>query len=307
MSYEDFVKNFNRIYVLRLLTDGGGEVWKKKVFTGEFKGESAGGCSTHPTWSNNPQFALTVDKPSKVFLNLSQPDLRYLHKQNPTAFVKSYDPIGTVVVKADTVDYKKTTLSPEERIAGSQFGGMRDNSLEFIAQPGIHHIIVPSSYHPGVEFPFELSIYTEHKADIKEITKVLPVIKLHGGWKGPTAGGCLNHPTFMKNPQFLLTVDKPGSVVITLTQELADKERPEAAGIYVFVGAAPGRIETKPPPSERAVSPKDFTDTVSVSETLQAKEGVNYIVMPTTFDPINRGFTLSVSSPDTTVKTFQLL
>ena len=29
---------------------------------------------------------------------------------------------------------------------------------------------------------------------------------LQSEWKGPTAGGCSNFPTFSQNPQFVLTV-----------------------------------------------------------------------------------------------------
>jgi len=292
---------------LRLLTDADGQVWKKQVFTGEFKGENAGGCTIHPTWANNPQFALTVDKPTKVFLNLSQPDLRYIHKVNPGEHGKEYEPIGVVVLKSDTIDYKKTSFTPDERVNGSQFGGMRDNSLEFVALPGYHHIIIPSTYAPGPEFKFELSIYTETKAEIREITKVLPIKKLHSGWKGPTAGGCLNEPTWLKNPQFLLEVEKTGTVLITLTQTLAEKEKPEAIGIYAFIRQTPDRVEVKPPQAERVLSAKEFPDVVTVSSSFQAKEGTYYVVMPTTFDPFNRDFTISASSPDTVVKTFSPL
>jgi Ca2+-binding EF-hand superfamily protein len=308
MSYEDFVKNYNRIYVLRLLVDSEGEAWKKKVFNGEFKGESAGGCTSNPTWHNNPQFALTVEKPTKVFLNFSQPDLRYVHKKKPEANEIQYHPIGTVVLAADTHDYKKTSVTAEERVAGSQFGGMRDNSLEFVAEPGVRHVIIPSAYHPGAEFEYELCIYTQYNADVREITKALPVKKINGVWKGPTAGGCQNQPTFLKNPQYELVVDAPGTVIISLTQELSGKQTPEATGIYVFKKDSAARVEVKPPAAERAVSPKDFTDSVSTSEKFQAKDGVHYIVMPTTFDPnVERGFILSVSSPDTTIKTFSLI
>jgi len=308
MSYDDFIQHYNRVYVARLLTDDAGQVWTKKTIFGEFKGENAGGCTTHPTFPNNPQISLTVDKPSRVFINLSQPDLRFLNKKNPGAFTKSYDPIGVVVFKSDTNKFKLSSFNPENRVAGSAFAGVRDNSLEFVAQPGHHHIIVPSTYHPGVELKYELDIYTEFKSDISEITTVLPVKKVNGEWKGPTAGGCLNEPTVLKNPQFLLEVEKSGEVHITLSQVLAEKQRPEAIGIYVFARHTPDHIDVKPPREERVVSSKEYLDTVTTSEKLEAKEGLHYIVLPTTFDAgINREFVLSVSSADTPIKTFRLI
>jgi hypothetical protein len=77
MNYQDFSARFNIIHVLRLLTDDVGEVWQKREFKNQWKGETAAGCTDHPNWHKNPQFALTTNQVSKVFVCLSQPDQRY--------------------------------------------------------------------------------------------------------------------------------------------------------------------------------------------------------------------------------------
>jgi len=306
ISFDDFVQHYNRIYVLRLYTDAEGEVWTKSSIFGEFKGESAGGCTAYPTWIGNPQYSLVATNPTKVFINLSQPDLRFATKKNPGVSGVAYEPIGIVILKDDNIAFKKTAYKVEERFAASQFGGVRDMSLEFTAQPG-NYIILPSTYNPGVEFRFELEVYTQFKVPIQEITHVLPSKTIKSGWKGNTAGGCVNNPTFLNNPQFLLELEKPGSVIANLRQELGPKDKPESIGIYVFTNTTPTRVEIKPPAAERVVNAKDFPDVAVVEEHFQANAGVHYIVMPTTFDPFTRDFVITVSSPDSQIKTFSLL
>lgn len=305
MSFNDFRANFNRIYVLRLMTDSEGEVWNKFDFHGEFNLETAGGCTNFASWVRNPQYGLTVSKPNtKVFLNFSQPDLRYVLKQNPATYRRPYDPVGIVVMKADHTNFKKTSFTQEDRVSTSLFCGMRDISLEFVAQPGINYVIMPCTFNPGVQFKFELTVYTEHKSKVFEITKDLPKKQLRSLWSGPTAGGCVNYPqTWLKNPQFLLEVNSNGTVIITLEQELTPNDQPECIGIYAFANRQqPARIERLMNPT---VSPKTFLNVVSCSEELKAAAGVYHIIMPTTFDPLNRGFSISVASPDTNIKTFR--
>lgn len=307
MSFDDFRKNFNRVYVLRLMTDSEGEVWNKFDFHGEFRGETAGGCTNFASWIKNPQYGLTVDKPNtKVFLNFSQPDLRYVMKQNPSTHRKQYDPIGIVVMKADHLNFKKTSFTQEDRVCTSLFCGMRDMSLEFIAQPGINYVIMPCTFNPGIAFKYELVVYTEFKGRVAEITKDLPKKTLRSLWNGPTAGGCVNYPkTWLNNPQFLLEVDTKGTVIITLEQELSPNEQPECIGIYAFANRQqPTRVDRLMNPT---VSPKTFLNVVSCSEEFQATPGVFHIIMPCTFDPLNRGFTLSVASPDASIRTFRLI
>jgi len=303
MVYEDFIKNFNRVYVLRLMTDDEGEVWYKSTFHGEFRGESAGGCTNNPTWPKNPQYGIKVSHHNtKVFINFSQPDLRYVTKQNPLAHRKSYPPIGVVVMTAPHLDYKKTTYFQDERVATSLFCGMRDNSLEFIADPG-NYIIMPCTFNPNIEFKFELAVYTEPKCPVFEITKTLPKKEIKGAWIGQSAGGCVNHiQTWLKNPQYLIKLDKRGTVIAELTQEIdPNVESPDCIGIYAF-GNRPNtqRITQVVNPT---VSPKTFLNVVTTSEQFTA-EPTNYIIMPTTFDPLERRFSLSVSSPDANIVQF---
>lgn len=305
MRFEDFLKNFNRIYVLRLMTDSKGEVWEKNQFEGEWKGETAGGCSNNPTWLKNPQYALTIKDPiNKVFINLSQPDLRYVLKTHPGNYKRQYDPIGIAVLKTNETNYKKTTSSNSDRIATSIFSGMRDMSLEFTGRPG-SYIIIPCTFNPNIELPYVITVYTEHPAPIAEVKAVMPKSGIAGAWHGRLAGGCVNHPaTWMNNPQFILYCDTPGNFAVTLEQQLSPNQEVECVGIYIFKTNKQRRIER---PGQLVVAPQTFENVLSVTENVRVEARQYYIIMPTTFDPVERKFQISVSSADARVGLFQAL
>eukprot|EP01113_Clastostelium_recurvatum_P024023 TRINITY_DN28668_c0_g1_i1.p1 TRINITY_DN28668_c0_g1~~TRINITY_DN28668_c0_g1_i1.p1 ORF type:complete len:179 (+),score=37.67 TRINITY_DN28668_c0_g1_i1:134-670(+) len=104
MCFEDFVTWFNRVQVLRLMTDDSGDVWQKFEFNSAWDDHTSGGCTNHATWSANPQYVVQVSRPNtKVFMCLSQPDLRTLLKANPTRYTKQFEAIGvTVMTSADS-------------------------------------------------------------------------------------------------------------------------------------------------------------------------------------------------------------
>lgn len=56
IALEDFVKQYNRFYVLRLFA----EDWRASVVKGEWKGVTAGGCGNFPTWKDNVQVSLLM-------------------------------------------------------------------------------------------------------------------------------------------------------------------------------------------------------------------------------------------------------
>jgi Ca2+-binding EF-hand superfamily protein len=299
MLFEDFLKHFNRIYVLRLMCDGEGEVWEKYDLHGEWKGESAAGCTNNPSWFNNPQYSLTIKEPNtKVFMNLSQYDLRYILKTNPSHYSKQYDPIGVLILQTDDPEYKKTSYAQQERVSTSLFCGVRDLSLEFMGQKG-HYIILPCTFAARIEMHYELCVYTEHPSKIAEVKATKPKKGIAGFWRGMYAGGCVNYSaTWMRNPQYLLVCEGNGTVNVTLEQDVTPPL--ECVGVYVFKSRGQQRI---PQPEQLILTPQTFDDVASVTEAFKVEARANYIIMPTTFDPVERGFQISVTA-DVKIATF---
>jgi hypothetical protein len=73
ISFEDFIIEFNKMYLCRLISD---TEYRKVSFHGKWRGKSAGGCANYPTWVNNPQYRLTVPKACEVIISVQQQDPR---------------------------------------------------------------------------------------------------------------------------------------------------------------------------------------------------------------------------------------
>jgi hypothetical protein len=75
MEFDDFVYHYDTVYLCRIFnTASGGDIWNSAKCEGEWKGESAAGCSLQARRkvNNNPQFKLTVTQVSDVVVTLRQ-------------------------------------------------------------------------------------------------------------------------------------------------------------------------------------------------------------------------------------------
>eukprot|EP01113_Clastostelium_recurvatum_P012032 TRINITY_DN1619_c0_g1_i9.p1 TRINITY_DN1619_c0_g1~~TRINITY_DN1619_c0_g1_i9.p1 ORF type:complete len:881 (+),score=169.87 TRINITY_DN1619_c0_g1_i9:70-2712(+) len=298
MEFGDFVKNFNHITILRLLTDDKGEKWHKHVIKSEWTPDTAGGCGNHPSWSTNPQYAITAASSlSRVFVALSQPDKRFKAASGGGASSdRKYEALGITVYEAKDVRYKKE--DSEDKICVSGFLSSRDVSFEFIVPAGKTYLIVPSTFQPKITSPFELLLYSQKSIKIHEIKTSVPWKEVSGRWSGVSAGGCMNHPgTCFNNPQYLLTLDKPTSLKIKLTQETSPKQKMESIGVYIFKAASRDkRVDRGVAPP--VYSPPAFLGAASFHGEVQlADSATPYVVMPCTFTAgVERAFTLSLVS-----------
>lgn len=69
----------------------------KHKIQGEWKGVTAGGCSNHDTWRNNPQYLLSLKQKTTVHILLAQPELRSREQK------KQYPHIGFYVAKTTSM------------------------------------------------------------------------------------------------------------------------------------------------------------------------------------------------------------
>lgn len=162
----------------------------------------------------------------------------------------------------------------------------------FVAQKG-SYIILPCTFSPRIEMPFELCVYTQHHSKIFEVKAIKPKNGISGVWRGPFAGGCVNYgSTWMNNPQFLLVCESNGTATITLEQPTTPQPM-ECIGVYIFRSRGQQRLRQ---PEQLVRTPATFDDVVSVVETIKVEAHANYIIMPATFDPADRTFQISVSA-----------
>jgi len=159
MDFNDFSTQFNKLYILRALTDEIGVTWKRLDYIGEWKGETAGGCLNNPTWNKNPQIHLKCNADSRIFVSVRQPDLRMVNHKTPL-----YKAIGfAVLVKGDSTDKKKEKVVKTDLVTMSPFFAGREISAEFTVKANVDYVVIPSYFEKGVESPFYLSVYSTCK------------------------------------------------------------------------------------------------------------------------------------------------
>jgi len=156
---------------------------------GSWKGESAGGGITNPTWRWNPQFILQLnDKTDNITIKLDQIEDNH---------------IGFYITKPD--EKKKRLLNIRNKlIAKSGFFSYKSVTLQINLEPG-DYIVIPSTLDPKNEGNFTIS--TSHGTITKfDEKKEYYEISKNGEWKGLSAGGCKNHKSFKHNPQYHILV-----------------------------------------------------------------------------------------------------
>jgi hypothetical protein len=147
MSFEDFVKYFDTIYVC-----GFNSVqWCSAIISGDWRDVTAGGCDNYgnPLWRNNNQFFLVLPQRSTLTVILSQPEIRTPgHK---------YHYIGFYVAKGEEQGYKRLTLPKEDVVYSSAFYPL--NHIRFSTElPEGNYCIIPCTFEPHIESSYSLFI-----------------------------------------------------------------------------------------------------------------------------------------------------
>lgn len=101
-----------------------------------------------------------------------------------------------------------------------------------------------------------------------------------GAWKGTTAGGCMNFPSWRYNPQLFLTVQSKVLVTITLNQALTKNY---SIGFYLAKAKKSG-VRQLAIPAEEIVAHVGFEDLSEISKQVVLESGT-YVVIPCTFSP----------------------
>ena len=102
-------------------------------------------------------------------------------------------------------------------------------------------------------------------------------------WTLANAGGCFNYPTWRKNPQYLLFIDKTSQVEISLTQIEEPMEPLLHIGFYVFYGNKQ---------QKRVIEKEELIDKCPLDEQKIVSKQVKlagstepYMIVPCSFDP----------------------
>ena len=108
------------------------------------------------------------------------------------------------------------------------------------------YICFPSTYYPGMEEKYWLTVYSEEPIDVFEIKPELEV-GIKSEWVGGLAGGCHNNPTWVNNPKFLIsTVGLPPSSPIHVCFTLRQPEKIPLLHIGMYTGKWAGQKVDRP-------------------------------------------------------------
>uniref|UniRef100_A0A6B2KYK4 Calpain catalytic domain-containing protein n=1 Tax=Arcella intermedia TaxID=1963864 RepID=A0A6B2KYK4_9EUKA len=276
MCFEDFVDQYDNLFVCRLLTDAVGHVFQHLMFEHEWNKQSAGGCSNHDTWRNNDQWAITVPKKTDMFICLMQPDQRMLQgKEDYSAS------IGFNLFAADN-SRKLATPDPGKIAQKCNYSPSRDVAAWVTVNPG-DYVLSPTTFKPGQTMPYYLHIFSFHPVEVDLIGdgpgNAAAFAK--GKWSGKTSGGCFNHQTWINNPKYLLKFGKTGTIDV----EINLIQGPKATcfvGLYIFGGYQDGKGLAQ----NQCVKQLQCTNKNEISVSVQMPtQGGDYVIMPVTFKP----------------------
>ena len=127
-------------------------------------------------------------------------------------------------------------------------------------------------------------------------TEALP--EVHGAWEGSTAGGCMNYPTWMDNPQYTLHCPQAGKISLSMTQIIPNGEGILTMGAYIFEGSNLHGYRISDPSSTFAAK-ISFINLETVGATITVTEPRTYLIVPCTFEKGHeREFTLKVNTDE---------
>lgn len=122
--------------------------------SGEFKGETAGGCTNYPSVKDNPQFLLTVTEPTTVVINMSQTDSRGTSEKLKAIGLEVYSNKGVRITRTRTGPL--ICSNPEGYIF------RREISLEhkFVPTPEPYTVLI-STFDANQETKWALQVFSD--------------------------------------------------------------------------------------------------------------------------------------------------
>jgi serine/threonine kinase 3 len=265
-----------------------------KMARGQWTEMTAGGSAAYPSWRLNPQYHIKVHRATDMHMFLTQ------HTKLP-------EHLGCYIVRSD--DGRFVMRLSQSRLINNDLKFRKRVEIasgRLQLMPG-SYIVIPATYEPGRISPFTLSFLTS-QANSYDLELVEPPFTraFNGKWTQETAGGCLNHGSWIKNPKYSLSVVKPTQLSFVLglpphqyhhhhhhshtprTPKQATLAPPNATpedpliGFYLFRGnrGNAARLLRK----DVVGRTKHFTDAREVVETIRLEPGA-YILVPCTYQP----------------------
>lgn len=107
-----------------------------------------------------------------------------------------------------------------------------------IDEPNERLLIIPCTFEPEKYATYRLIVLTDGPITIKSLDSP-KYLEIEGEWKGESAVGCINHPSWRYNPQYSLKTN--GNVQIQL-QKIKENDD-TVIGFYVLKSSGSRQLE----------------------------------------------------------------
>lgn len=191
MSFEDFCKKFNSVIMCTLgpdfdgdgtadMNESGGGFCVADMRGHWIKNISAGGCSNHDTYYNNPQFSFTLLQPDDYNSYVSREKLGKCsiiiavmqeYRRSKKNLAPKRQQIGFRVYEVDDANCPKSRQQLEEaQVVGrsGSFINYRQVYRRFTLAPG-SYIVIPATFMPNISGSFMVRVFTEKRAVCKAL------------------------------------------------------------------------------------------------------------------------------------------
>lgn len=196
MSLNDFIAHFTNVDICHFVNTSFfslKKTWSEAMMHGEWsKGprgtelDRCGGCETHPTFLNNPQYVFDIkEENDSVMVSLEQDDQRSDKKMGSDLLE-----IGFHIMKVEE-NRKFRVHIPGDKISSSEYKVDRSIYSRISLTRG-RYVIIPSTKEPGFSGKFLLRVYTGNSANCN----IRALLK-----EGPKTGGCCG-----KGPVMVMTI-----------------------------------------------------------------------------------------------------
>ena len=264
IGFEDFVKWFTDIYTCRMADDK----WTKMTARSSWVDASAGGCPNFVSWRHNPQWLLTVPRPTRFTLSMTLP-----LPEGAAAAVPPSMAIGAYVFRGnggDDTRRRKLVLLDGDVIVPSEPRYTR-RLVQEISLPAsdTHYVLMPFAFEPGQESPFTIVVRTDDRDEDGVADMKMEPVRPEEDWKSATisnnwslsngGGGPPGSTGFNANPQLQLRVSQRSGRFFIFVESIgvSDDGRlragiQEGGTAYPSIGLALHRSE---PPLMQSVQP----------------------------------------------------
>ena len=264
---------------------------------GEWRAESAGGCSNHGTFYTNPQWVLTLHRPLPKLLLLLEAPKECSSNVQLIQGGGRWDGSGDARAEVLTSGLYTTGVSVASFPAAARGAGPGARGV----LPAGEYTVVCSTFKARQLGRFLLRVQSEDASCVS--LRAIPAEghgmgckQHHGSWSGATAVGCANHGRYDANPRIRFRVRFAARIMVRLASDEASSASRCSLNASLFCDD--GNASSRGITVERAVATSNggvYTNTKGgVTIPLTRVSPGSYFVVPSTFDPRHSGYQLTI-------------